>query len=306
MKIDRLLGITVYLLNHGVVSASVLAEEFEVSVRTILRDIETLSLSGIPITSLYGSGGGYKILENYKLNSQLIDEEDYSYILTALQGLKTGLHNKGIRETFEKILHTTNNKSSKQNIFLDFSVMHEGFDMDNYMKQIEQSITDRRCIKFEYTDSLNHTTKKLVDPLALQYRWYAWYLLGYCHTRQDYRWYKVIRMRNLMETDDSITLQHEPAESLMKRLEETDNQAYINIKLKCDTKIKVPVQEYLRGEIVSENEEYFILSLKEPAHERMWYSLLMGFGNGLEVLEPDSLRESLKNIAKDIYNLYHI
>jgi predicted DNA-binding transcriptional regulator YafY len=62
MKIDRLLGITIYLLNHGVSSARVLAEEFEVSVRTILRDIETLSLAGIPITSLYGSGGGYKIM----------------------------------------------------------------------------------------------------------------------------------------------------------------------------------------------------------------------------------------------------
>ncbi len=149
MKIDRLLGITLYLLNREVVSAAVLAEEFEVSVRTILRDIDSLSLAGIPITSLYGSGGGYKIMENYKLNSNLMDDKDYSHILTALQGLKTGLNKKGVQETFEKIQHSASGKMRKQNIFLDFSVMHEGLSLDSYMKIIEEAILHMKCIKFD-------------------------------------------------------------------------------------------------------------------------------------------------------------
>lgn len=304
MKIDRLLGITIYLLNHDVVSASVLAEEFEVSVRTILRDIETLSLAGIPVTALYGSGGGYKILENYKLNSNLMDDEDYGYILTALQGLKTGLNKKGVQETFEKILYSASGKKAKQNIFLDFSVMHEGISLDIYMKQIEESISQMKCIKFDYTNARDNTSEKEVEPIALQYRWYAWYLLGYCHMAMDYRWYKVVRMRNLNKTDLPFLSEHEPAQSLIERMEAADNQSYMTIKLKCCSDIKVPVQEYLKGEIISENEKDFILSLQESPHERMWYSLLLGFGNKIEVLEPEALRVRLRNLAKDIYELY--
>ena len=96
MKIDRLLGITIYLLNHDIVNTKVLADRFEVSVRTIIRDAETLSLAGIPITTMYGTNGGYKILDSFKMNNQLVDGEDCSYILTALQGLNSGYKNKRI------------------------------------------------------------------------------------------------------------------------------------------------------------------------------------------------------------------
>lgn len=304
MKIDRLLGITLYLLNREVVSAAVLAEEFEVSVRTILRDIDSLSLAGIPITSLYGSGGGYKIMENYKLNSNLMDDKDYSHILTALQGLKTGLNKKGVQETFEKIQHSASGKMRKQNIFLDFSVMHEGLSLDSYMKIIEEAILHMKCIKFDYTNARDNTSEKEVEPLALQYRWYAWYLLGFCKMKGDYRWYKIIRMRNLKVLEVPFSKEHESPESLISRLEAYSQGDLISIKLKCDISVKVPVQEYLKGEILSENNEYFIISLKEPAYERMWYSLLMGFGNKVEVLEPDCLRSRLKTMAKDIFELY--
>lgn len=304
MKIDRLLGITLYLLNHEVVSAAVLAEEFEVSVRTILRDIDSLSLAGIPIVSLYGSGGGYKIMENYKLNSSLMDDEDYSYILTALQGLKTGLNKKEVQETFEKIQYSASGKKNKQNIFLDLSVMHEGLSLDTYLKIIEEAILHMKCITFDYTNARDNTSVKEIEPLALQYRWYAWYLLGFCKTKGDYRWYKIIRMRNLKVLEVPFSKEHESPEDLISRLEAYSQGDLISIKLKCDNSVKVPVQEYLKGEILSENNEYFIVGLKEPAYERMWYSLLMGFGNKVEVLEPDSLRNRLKAMAKDILELY--
>lgn len=304
MKIDRLLGITIYLLNHKAASARVLAEEFEVSVRTILRDIETLNLAGIPITSLYGSGGGYKIMENFKLNSQLMDGEDYSYILTALEGLKSGLHNKGIKDTFEKIMHTAADKKMEQNIFLDFSVMHEGISLDQYLELLEKSIIERKVVQFAYTNASHETSDKAVEPIALKYRWYAWYLLGYCPTVNAYRWYKVIRMRNLTLTDLPFLTEHEPAKLIMERLEASDNQDYITILVKCDVSVKVPVEEYLKGEVISENDGYFILRLKEIAKERLWYSLLVGFGDKVEVLEPESLRRKVKKMAHDIYKLY--
>ena len=304
MKIDRLLGITIYLLNHGVVSARVLAEEFEVSIRTILRDMETLSLAGIPVTSLYGTEGGYKILENYKLDSKLMDAEDYSYILTALQGLQSGYNKKGIRDTFEKIHHNAPDKKLKQNIFVDLSACHEGNHIDEYIKSIEKSITDKKCIHFNYTNSNNKTSGKEVEPIGLQYKWYAWYLLAYCHLSKNYRWYKLIRMRELSETNIPFSIEHESSDILMKRIEEEDNQSYTTIKLKCKNEIKIPVQEYLRGKILVENEEYFILQIEEPTQERMWFSLLLGIGNDIEVQETDTIKERMKTVARGIYDLY--
>jgi predicted DNA-binding transcriptional regulator YafY len=286
------------------VNAKVLADKFEVSVRTIARDIETLSLAEIPITTIFGANGGYKILDSFKMNNQLVNGEDFGYILTALEGLNSGYTNKRVQKTFEKILHTSSNNNIDQKIFLDFSAMHEGNKIDEYINLLEHTIFAKKCVEFDYTNSSARTSKKLVEPIALTYKWYAWYLLGYCHDYQQYRWYKVIRIRNLNETSELFIKQHEAADVLMKRQEETDHNNYINLKLKCKLQIKVQVEEYLKGEILSEDKDYFILSLRVPENERMWFSLLLGFGESVEVMEPLSVQVQLKNIVKEIFNMY--
>jgi len=189
-------------------------------------------------------------------------------------------------------------------MFLDFSVMHEGNNIDDFIKILESAIVVRECVEFDYTNTQDHTSGKSVEPIALTYKWYAWYLLGFCHTYHDYRWYKVIRMRNIVETKQSFTIQHESSDMIMKRLDETENIKYIDITLKCDSKIKVQVEEYLKGKILSEEEDYFILLLRVPEYERMWFSLLLSFGKSVEVLEPISVQRRLKNAAKEIVELY--
>ena len=94
MKTDRLMAITLYLMNHETVSASVLASCFEVSKRTIQRDMETLSRAGVPITSLYGADGGYGIMEEFRLGKQFAGAEDYRNIVTALRGLVSAYDSK--------------------------------------------------------------------------------------------------------------------------------------------------------------------------------------------------------------------
>lgn len=82
MKTDRLYAITVYLLNHGKTPAEVLARLFEVSVRTIRRDVDALCRSGIPVVAEPGAGGGYSLSEPFKLNAQAMNDADYTFILT--------------------------------------------------------------------------------------------------------------------------------------------------------------------------------------------------------------------------------
>ena len=81
MKIDRLMGIVVYLLNHGRTSAQKLAEEFEVSSRTIMRDLESLDQAGIPIQSFYGAEGGYQLMEDFVLEKQVATTSMIGFLL---------------------------------------------------------------------------------------------------------------------------------------------------------------------------------------------------------------------------------
>lgn len=124
MKTERLLSIVIYLLNNDTVSAAKLAERFEVSKRTILRDIEQISMAGIPIKSLPGANGGYSIMEGYKINGQLINSEDQASIMTALEGLQTAYNSRRYNEALEKISSILP-KQQKQYIFLDFGASGE-------------------------------------------------------------------------------------------------------------------------------------------------------------------------------------
>ncbi len=120
MKIDRLLAITIYLLNHQKTSASTLAEKFEVSIRTIQRDMESIFLAGIPVVSTFGADGGYEIIDTFKMNTQPALGNDYVQIITALQGYVSAFDDKKINDTLEKIQSISTNQNS--NVMLDFSV----------------------------------------------------------------------------------------------------------------------------------------------------------------------------------------
>ena len=124
MKIERLYAITIYLLNHGKTSSSELAKYFEVSVRTIQRDIDSLCLAGIPIISFAGATGGYEISERFILEKQLATSDDDSYILTALQRLVSATNDNKAKQILEKICSIS--KSNNNGIILDFSVLREG------------------------------------------------------------------------------------------------------------------------------------------------------------------------------------
>lgn len=175
MKIERLYAITVYLLNHGRTSANELAKHFEVSVRTIQRDMDSLCCSGIPIISVAGAAGGYEISPHFRLDKHLVTSNDYSYILTALEGLVSATNDRNAKHTLEKISHI--HKQNDRNIILDFSVLREG--EQAALQALQTAIVQKRMVDFIYTNNDHETRAHRVEPVAALYRWYAWYLLAY-------------------------------------------------------------------------------------------------------------------------------
>ncbi|MBL4933107.1 helix-turn-helix transcriptional regulator [Clostridium paridis] len=306
MKIDRLLGIVIYLLNHNTVSAALLAKKFEVSTRTIQRDIESLCLGGIPIVSLHGVNGGYSIEDNFRLEKQIASSEDYQYITTALEGMNSAYRNNKLEDTLEKLLSISKrNVDIKPQIKLDLSTSREGNYVDEYVKIIDNAIKEEHIIEFEYTNSYGDKSLKLVEPLAIIFKWYSWYMFGYAREKKDYRLYKLVRMRNLKELKGFFSIKHEDINELLEKHEKQDNRNYMDVKILCKKEIRVSVEEYFpNGSIEELENKDFILGFKIPSNEIGWKGILLGYGNKIKILEPQELRDEFITKAKEIIGVY--
>ncbi len=305
MKIDRLIGITMYLLNRNVISAKELAERFEVSVRTIVRDIDALCLAGIPISSSPGASGGYEILDTFKLNKQITTMEDYLFIITALKGMCSAYDNKKINTTLEKMLTAGHYKDEEQRVFIDFGVVREGGNIPGLVREIEGAIHNNSIIEFDYSNNAGQKSRRTVEPLALNYRWYAWYLLAYCTCKEDYRIFKLNRLTDLTVTDQTVIREHGNIPELLEKQWNSNTRRPISMKLLCKEEARVAIQEYMKGKIVEERENGdFVMETYGLENERMWFSLLMGFGDSVKVLEPQEVIDMLKEKTLQIQNLY--
>jgi predicted DNA-binding transcriptional regulator YafY len=304
MKTDRLLSIVIHLLNHDTVSAAKLAERFEVSKRTILRDIEQISSAGIPIKSLSGVNGGYSIMEGYKIDGRLINTEDQSSIITALKGFHSAYDNSRYNGVLEK-LSSILPRQKDQHIFLDFGASGENDETQIKLKTLEKGISDKKAVQISYVNAQGYCSSRVVEPIALNYRWYGWYLLAFCQTKQDYRVFKLVRNRELEATRISFTKEHcDPAVLLEQAFQENEHRE-LAITLLCKAEVRVQVSEYLAGDIVEtlENGD-FIMRIYVLEEERMWFAMLLSFGNKVTVLEPEELKSRLIENAENILTLY--
>lgn len=301
MKLERLYGITVYLMNHGRTSANELAKHFEVSLRTIQRDIDSLCMAGIPVISVTGMAGGYEISDSFRLDKDFATSDEYSYILTALKGLETATLDPRVKHTLEKIAHAS--KPEDNGIILDFSVLHEG---DNTtLQQLKTAVTKKLAVEFTYTNNNNETRTHNVEPIAVVYRWYAWYLLAYSKVKNDYRTYKLVRMSNLKITDTPFEKKHKSADAILRESDKTDSRQYTEIIMKCNEIAKPRVIEYLNGTITKEfSNGDVLMKATVVENEQFWIGTLLSLGDNVEVIAPEKIRIRLLQSAEKIISLY--
>lgn len=307
MKIDRLLGLTIYLLNHGKTSSSVLAEFFEVSQRTIIRDMENLCMAGIPICATSGPSGGYSIMDTFQLQKQLSNQEDIEYITCALQAFSTVYNNQKLNATLEKMKHMQQANTGKQANFmqLDFRVTKENDTCNQLLFLIHQCIQKQSGIDFWYTNANDERKHITVAPVCALYKWYAWYLIGYCMKHQDYRMYKLVRMEEAKEIKLSKQMTHDLQNILAQIEESIKTQETIHVELYCKKSIRTKCKEYLKGSIEEEFENGdFRYSFSVPFHETFWYGLILSFGSKAKVLAPVELVTRIKRDCLEVLNNY--
>ncbi|MDD3141338.1 MAG: WYL domain-containing protein [Lachnospiraceae bacterium] len=243
MKIDRMLEIIIYLLNHGHVPASYLADRFGVSVRTIQRDMISISASGIPVYADAGKKGGYSILPNYKIKNTDIKDEEQQLVIKALESLATSYSNDTLNSLIEKY-NLIVEKEGGQKVFWDFSVTRENKSVQGLNTVLEQAISQKKYISFEYRNANGECFHPTVQPLAIHYKWYAWYLFAYDEQKMGYRTFKVARMEKLVVEEKEYTTNHGDIQKRMKESEQAYYKTCIPIEVHFDRKESALINEY--------------------------------------------------------------
>ncbi len=300
MKIDRLIGILSILLQQEQVTAPYLAEKFEVSRRTINRDVEALCKAGIPIVTTQGKNGGISIMDGYRMDRMLLTSEEMESILTGLRGLDSVSGTGRDRQLMEKL-------SPGSRAGMD-EVQHILIDLSSYYKQslapkmelIGQAIHNCREISFQYYSSKGETHRR-VEPYLLVFQWSSWYVWGYCRQRCDYRLFKLNRMLGLEMLDCHFAPRNPPPYQIQP---EKAFGPRLDVKVMFQPSARWRLIEEYGTESFEEQEDgrlLFSFSFTDKEHLFGW---LLAFGERAELLEPVSLREELRALALRIAETY--
>ncbi len=295
MQISRLFKIVYILLDKNIITAKELSEVLEVSVRTIYRDVETLSLSGIPIYMIKGKGGGISLLPDYILNKTILSEEEKIEILSALQSLSAATK-IDVSSTLSK-LRTFFGETNLNWIEIDYSDWYSGqkkFDL------LKEAILTRKVIQFKYYNSYGEMTTRKAEPLTLWFKSKAWYLKSFCLLRQEARIFKLSRINNLKITDEIFEYKNYPINNMILD-SDIDN---IKIILKIDSSQACRVYDnFDECQILKNSDGNFIVTIYSPEDEWL-YNFIISFGVYAEVLEPIYIRENIKDRLEKTLKLY--
>lgn len=310
MKLDRLLAMTMLLLNRKRVSAKELSERFEVSLRTVYRDMETIQFAGIPVVSYAGSAGGYEIMDRYRLDRQFISFEELSAIVVALRGIRPTLDEREIEPLLDKVgamlgkQERSRLDGASDMLVIDINPWSKGQEDKEKLTGLREAIRERRVIRFAYTSGEGDQTIRACEPMRLVLKGYVWYLYGYCLLRNDFRIFRLSRIRGLEATGTAFTRRDEPDEPHILRWERRTTEPLLDLVLHVGPKSRAKAEEYFASASV-EHLPDGSLTIRASIPEEPWlYGFLLGFGADAKVLAPPEAAAKLREKAAEIVRLY--
>ena len=300
MQINRLLEIVYVLMGQKAVTAKELSKQFGVSQRTIYRDLDTLSLAGIPVYTDRGKGGGISLLPEYVLNKSILSEKEQHEILSALQALSSVRtpETEKVRQKLSAIF----NKSMVNWLHVDFSDW--SFGSADYFNDFKTAILEQRIAEFDYYSTQGEKTRRRVEPVQLIFKLKAWYVNGFCLYRHDMRLFKLTRVKNLTITKKHFsereqTINNPDPDSFGKY-----KKQIIPLKLKIAPERAFLVFDEFSEEMLEKQADGSLIVSASMPEDEWVYGFILSFGEYIEVLEPAYIREIIKNKSEKIFKKY--
>ena len=308
MKVDRLISIIMMLLDKKRIGAQELANTFEVSPRTIYRDIEAINMAGIPIRSISGVGGGFEIMPEYKIDKKVFSTADLSALLMGLTSLSNMIRGEELVHALAKVKSFIPADRAKDielkvnQICIDLSPWTGNSSIQPYFEMIKEALQENRLLTFEYIAHHGNKGARTVEPYQLVLKNSHWYLQGYCHKRNDYRLFRLSRMSNLQMQEETFTARdyQKPILDFAEFLETMQTK----IKIRIHKSIMDRVLDYCTYEdFFTDDDEYYLVNFPFIENE-YHYDILLSFGNKCECLEPAHIRAEMRRRIHDIAAIY--
>ncbi|WP_026887613.1 helix-turn-helix transcriptional regulator [Clostridium beijerinckii] len=299
MKIDRLLGIITILLNSEKIKAKYLAEKFEVSIRTIYRDIEDICKAGVPIITFQGGDGGIGIVKEYKLDKSVLTKNELESILIGLKSIQSMFIDKNIDLLLEKLNPKQEDVISVNNIIIDLASFHQA-SLKEKIEVIRKAINERKELSFRYY-SKTGIYERNIEPYLVIFRLSAWNVLGFCEEENDFILFKLTRMTDIILSDTIFNVRDIPEEKLKKK--DFFNDRY-TVTMLIDRSLEYKLIDYIEFssyEITNDNR----IKIDMPyINYEFIMQLILSFGDKVEVLSPKHVIEDLKIRVENILNKY--
>lgn len=314
MKLERLMTITILLLNRKRVQAQELADQLEVSLRTIYRDLDSLGQAGIPIVSYTGMEGGYEIMDSFRLDRQLLSFDELTALSTALRGLEsTKAYDRSnmdllLNKVGAMVAQAEQGRTGEgDRIHIDFTPWKNSDEDQSRYDSLRQAVNDRKLIRFTYTSRSGGEQEREVEPMALVLKNYAWYLHGYCRLRNDYRIFKLTRIRELGIQTGTFVRREESLAQLNERWKtpaKNESNEGISAVLRFKASAVMSVMDHFDEKNIERLPDGQLIVRMNYSSEHWLIRSVLHYMTDVIVLEPASVAAKVRQLALDIASQY--
>lgn len=301
MQIERLVQMVFYIVSHRQVTARELSEFFGVSTRTVYRDIDTLSVAGIPVTSTKGTGGGISLMEGYAIDRSLISREEQQSICQGLRMLQAAKY-PDAEMAWHKLTAIFKNTSETDWLEVDFSYWGSDDTEKIKISDLQFAIRNKHVITFLYFNSELKKSERAIEPLRLVFKSHAWYIVGYCRKKEEIRTFRLSRIKHLRVLPDLFERELPVDYSLTAAGSKHCPDPVLKLRFSPEIAHRL-YDEFQEDQIrlCSDGSYYVTIPL---ALNNWTFHYLLSFGKYVEILEPKEARTMLRERAADIVKLY--
>ncbi len=301
MKIDRLVAIIMLLNNRDKITAKELGEKFEVSTKTIQRDIEIIERAGIPIVSYKGHGGGYGIIDGFKVNKSSMTTGEAALLNKLLKEINKSYESTETTSLINKLESAKPEVSNlNDRLVIDFSRWGKSSDLNHRINLIDRAILNRNPLEFGYINGSGESTFRIVEPYKIIFKSLSWYVYGFCTLKEEMRIFKVDRIKNIKIREETFIYREELNDDIFKedKLEKTE------ITIRFMSNLKGMIMESFDDYEEVQYEDEFITAIIKLPYSNWVEGMVLSFGEYVEVLSPLFLRENIKRKIEKMSGMY--
>ncbi|GIO68878.1 YafY family protein [Paenibacillus sp. FSL M7-1455] len=310
MKIDRVLAMTVLLLNRGRISAKELADRFEVSTKTIYRDMDTLSRAGIPVAAYPGASGGFELMEHYTISRQHLTFDEIASIFAAVKGVKVALDDRALDGLLEKVGALLRRPGSGQGaaysekLLFDLNPWGQGKDARGKLGLLRQAMEQSRRVRLQYINMNGTDSGRVVEPGRLILKGNVWYVQAYCLLRGDFRSFRLSRIQGIEVLDERFEPRELPPQEQYDWKPDWSEAAAVGVTLRFSAAVRHRVGDAFDHHQVHVLEDGSLRVQGDFPLDEWFYGMILSYGGHVVIEEPAQAAEEVVRRAEHILRLY--